>query len=59
MTENVSTAKAVAAPPAKKGGAGLNIAIGVSAVVAVIGIVLWAMQLSGGMVQTAMRNLDS
>ena len=37
----------------------LNIAIGVSAVVTVIGLVLWAMQLSGGMVQTAMRNLDS
>ncbi|MCI8366162.1 MAG: polysulfide reductase NrfD [Eggerthellaceae bacterium] len=59
MTENVSAAKAVAAPPVKKGGAGLNIAIVVSAVVAIIGIVLWAMQLSGGMVQTAMRNLDS
>ncbi len=40
-------------------GKGLNIAIGVSAVVAVIGIVLWAVQLSGGMVQTGMRNLDS
>lgn len=37
----------------------LNIAIGVSAVVTVIGLVLWTMQLSGGMVQTAMRNLDS
>ena len=37
----------------------LNIAIGVSAVVTAIGLVLWAMQLSGGMVQTAMRNLDS
>ncbi len=59
MTENVSAAKAVAAPPAKKGGAGLNIAIVVSAVIAIIGIVLWAMQLSGGMIQTAMRNLDS
>ena len=59
MTENVSAAKAVAAPPAKKGGGGLNIAIGVSAVVAVIGIVLWVMQMSGGMIQTAMRNIDS
>ena len=41
------------------GGRGLNIAIGVSAVVAVIGIALWMVQLSGGMVQTGMRNLAS
>ena len=59
MTENVSTASAVKAPAAKKGGAGLNIAIIVSAVVAIIGIVLWVMQMSGGMIQTAMRNIDS
>ena len=37
----------------------LNVAIGVSAVVMLIGVALWFMQLSGGMVQTAMRNLDS
>ena len=37
----------------------LNIAIGASAVVAAAGVALWAVQLSGGMVQTAMRNLDS
>ena len=37
----------------------LNVAIGVSAVVMVVGLVLWFMQLSGGMVQTDMRNLDS
>ena len=37
----------------------LNVAIGVSAVVMVVGLVLWFMQLSGGMVQPAMRNLDS
>ena len=59
MTENVSTAGAVKAPAAKKGGAGLNIAIGVSAVVTIIGLVLWFMQISGGMIQTAMRNFDS
>ena len=41
------------------GGKGLNIAIGVSAVVMVLGIVLWFIQLSGGMVQTGMRNLNS
>ncbi|MCI8366909.1 MAG: polysulfide reductase NrfD [Eggerthellaceae bacterium] len=59
MTENVSTAGAVKAPAAKKGGAGLNIAIGVSAVITIIGLVLWFMQISGGMIQTAMRNFDS
>ena len=37
----------------------LNVAIGVSAVVMVVGLVLWFMQLSGGMVQTAMRTLHS
>ena len=41
------------------GGKGLNVAIGVSAVVMVAGIALWAMQLAGGMVQTGMRNLNS
>ena len=41
------------------GGRGLNVAIGVSAAVVVAGLALWAVQLSGGMVQTAMRNLDS
>ncbi len=55
-----TTAAVAAKAPAKKGGgAGLNIAIGVSAVLVAAGLVLWAMQLSGGMVQTAMRNLDS
>ena len=45
--------------PAVKGGKGLTIAIAVAAVVTVAGIALWGMQLSGGMVQTGMRNLDS
>ena len=49
----VGRASAAAKSPA------LNVAIGVSAAVVVVGVVLWAMQLSGGMVQTAMRNLDS
>ena len=40
-------------------GRGLNAAIGASAVVAAIGVALWFTQMSGGMVQTAMRNLDS
>ncbi len=61
MTENVSTANAVKAPsaPAAKGGKGATVGIVVSAVIAAIGIALWTVQLSGGMVQTAMRNLDS
>ena len=53
-TREATGAKAVA-----WGSRGLNIAIGVSAVVVVAGLVLWAMQLSGGMVQTGMRNLNS
>ncbi len=51
--------EAVGAKAAAWGGKGLNIAIGISAVVMVAGIALWFMQLSGGMVQTGMRNLDS
>ena len=42
----------------KKFGA-LKIAGIIAAVVAVVGIVFWIKQLSGGMVQTGMRNLDS
>ena len=53
------TREATGAKAAAWGGRGLNIAIGVSAVVVVAGLVLWAMQLSGGMVQTGMRNLNS
>ncbi|HIW77414.1 MAG TPA: polysulfide reductase NrfD [Candidatus Gordonibacter avicola] len=37
----------------------MNIAIGVAAVVTVIGIALWVFQLTSGMVNTNMRNLDS
>ena len=61
MTENVATAPVAKAPAAaqKKAGKGATVGIVVSAVVAAIGIALWAVQLSGGMVQTAMRNLDS
>ncbi len=51
--------EAAGARAAAWGGRGLTVGIGVSAVITLIGIVLWVMQLSGGMVQTAMRNLDS
>lgn len=51
--------EAAGAKAAAWGGKGLNAAIGVSAAVMVTGIVLWGVQLTGGMVQTGMRNLDS
>lgn len=44
---------------ARFGGRGLNIAIGVAAVITLVGIGLWIYQLSAGMVNTGMRNLDS
>ena len=52
MTDSTST-------PARKGGKGLTVGIGVGAVLTVAGVALWAVQLSGGMVQTGMRNMDS
>ena len=51
--------EAAGARAAAWGGRGLNVGIGVAGVLTVAGLALWAMQLSGGMVQTAMRNLDS
>ena len=54
MTENTVNQ---AAPAAK--GKGLTIGLVISAVIVVVGIVLWIVQLTGGMVQTNMRNLDS
>ena len=59
MSENNQAAKAAKAPAARFGGKGLNIGIVVAAIVTVVGLVLWGVQLSGGMVQTGMRNLDS
>ncbi|MBC2889861.1 NrfD/PsrC family molybdoenzyme membrane anchor subunit [Gordonibacter massiliensis (ex Traore et al. 2017)] len=59
MSENVSAAKPAKAPAAKFGGKGINIGIVVAAIVTVAGLVLWGVQLSGGLVQTGMRNLDS
>lgn len=60
MTENVSAASTAAESKRKTwGGKGLNVAIIVAAVLTVAGIACWVMQLSGGMVQTGMRNLDS
>ena len=60
MTENIATADASAkAPAAKFGGKGLNVGIIVAALVTVAGLALWVFQLSSGMVNTNMRNLDS
>lgn len=59
MTENTSATKSPKAPAAKFGGKGINIGIVVAALLTIMGLTLWVMQLSGGMVQTGMRNLDS
>lgn len=59
MTKKTATIEVASIPTPKKRGKGLTIGITVSAIVVLIGIVLWAIQLSGGMVQTAMRNLNS
>ena len=59
MSENTQAAPAAKAPAARFGGKGLNIGIVVAAVVTVAGLALWGMQLSGGLVQTGVRNFDS
>ena len=59
MSENTQAAQAAKAPAAKFGGKGINVGIAVAAVVAIAGIVLWGVQLSGGLAQTGMRNFDS
>ena len=59
MTENVSAAQPAKAPAVKFGGKGLTIAIAVAAIITVAGLALWVFQLTGGMVNTNMRNLDS
>ena len=59
MSENIGAARPSSAPAAKFGGKGINVAIVIAAIVTVAGLVLWGVQLSGGMVQTGMRNLDS
>ena len=51
--------EAAGAKAAAWGGKGLNAGIAVAGVLTVAGLALWAVQLTGGMAQTAMRNLDS
>ncbi len=64
MTENVQAAvaaKGASSKPKRQtwGGKGLTVAIAVAAAITAAGVACWAVQLSGGMVQTGMRNLDS
>lgn len=42
-----------------KGGKGLTLGIIIAAIITIIGIVLWVSQLSGGLVQTGMRNFNN
>lgn len=57
--ENAPASSSRNASRARFGGRGLSIAIVVASIVTVCGIVLYGIQLSGGLVQTGMRNLDS
>lgn len=59
MSENISASAPDKTPVAKFGGKALTVGIVAAAILAVSGLVLWGMQLSGGLVQTGMRNLDS
>ena len=59
MNEKTGATSSSKAPAAKFGGRGINVAIIVAALVTVAGLALWFVQLSGGLVQTGMRNLDS
>ena len=52
MSENNRAASSPKAPAARFGGRGINIGIAVAALVTVGGLALWAVQLSGGLVQT-------
>lgn len=53
MTESTKT------PAARFGGRGLNLGIIIAAIMTVVGLVLWGVQLTQGLVVTNMRNLDS
>ena len=55
----VSSAENAQTKQEKFGGSKLRVAIIVAVVIMLAGIACWAIQLTGGMVQTGMRNLDS
>lgn len=59
MNDNIMAQKPQSAPAGEFGGKKLNIAILAAAVLALFGVILWIVQLNGGLVQTNMRNLDS
>ena len=59
MSENVSAEKSAKVSAAGFGGKGVAVAIVVAAILTVGGLALWAFQLTSGMVNTNMRNLDS
>lgn len=59
MSDNKQAASAAKTATPCKASKALNIAIVASAAVAAIGVALWVVQLSGGMIQTGMRDLDS
>ena len=59
MSENIQAGAPAKDPAAKFMGKGLNVGIIVAALLTVAGLVLWGVQLSGGLVQTGMRNMDS
>ena len=59
MSENVSAEKSAKVSAAGFGGKGVTVAIVVAAILTVGGLALWAFQLTSGMVNTNMRNLDS
>lgn len=59
MSDTASATSSPQVPVAKFGGKGLNIAIVVAALITIGGLVLWGVQLTGGLVQTGMRNFDS
>lgn len=59
MTEDIRAAAPSKTFAARFGGRGLNLGIGIAAVLTIVGLALWGIQLTGGLVQTGMRNLDS
>ena len=58
MSENDRATKVAKVPAAKFGGKGLTIGITVAAAVTVLGLVMWGMQLTGGFMDTDMRDFN-
>lgn len=58
MSENTAATKVAKVPAASFGGKGLTIGIVIAAAVTVLGLVLWGMQLSGGFMDTDLRDFN-